>query len=153
MTLKLTLNVRFWHFFKNLINFDPPCKKFHNRTDINTHPLSNFLTKNEIPEGCNLCTHDHYRVLSRFKFQVGHSNWITTLVGDQIWILVQQNWICFCKITYRKVVSSNTSCLEAHAGFFRLLMKGIFDQGILTSTYFLCNFFVFNLLTKLWFPN
>ena len=30
-------------------------------------------------------------------------------------------------IVYRKVVSSNTSCLEAHAGFFRLLMKGIFD--------------------------
>ena len=28
---------------------------------------------------------------------------------------------------YRKVASSNTSCLEAHAGFFRLLMKGIFD--------------------------
>ena len=29
-------------------------------------------------------------------------------------------------ITYLKVVSSNTSHLEAHAGFFRLLMKGIF---------------------------
>ena len=28
---------------------------------------------------------------------------------------------------YRKVGSSNTSCLEANAGFFRLLMKGIFD--------------------------
>ena len=28
---------------------------------------------------------------------------------------------------YRKVASANTSCLEAHAGFFRLLMKGIFD--------------------------
>jgi cadmium resistance protein CadD (predicted permease) len=28
---------------------------------------------------------------------------------------------------YRKVASSNTSYLEAHAGFFRLLMKGIFD--------------------------
>ena len=28
---------------------------------------------------------------------------------------------------YRKVPSSNTSGLEAHAGFFRLLMKGIFD--------------------------
>jgi hypothetical protein len=27
---------------------------------------------------------------------------------------------------YRKVASSNTSHLEAHAGFFRLLMKGIF---------------------------
>ena len=26
---------------------------------------------------------------------------------------------------YRKVVSSNMSRLEAHAGFFRLLMKGI----------------------------
>ena len=27
---------------------------------------------------------------------------------------------------YHKVTSSNTSCLEAHAGLFRLLMKGIF---------------------------
>ena len=32
---------------------------------------------------------------------------------------------------YRKVASSNTSCLEAHAGFFRLLMKGIFDPYVL----------------------
>ena len=30
-------------------------------------------------------------------------------------------------IRYCKVASSNTSRLEAHAGFFRLLMKGIFD--------------------------
>ena len=29
--------------------------------------------------------------------------------------------------TYRKVAYSNTSHLEAHAGLFRLLMKGIFD--------------------------
>ena len=29
--------------------------------------------------------------------------------------------------TYRKVASSNFSGLEAHADFFRLLMKGIFD--------------------------
>ena len=28
---------------------------------------------------------------------------------------------------YRKVASSNTSRLEAYGGFFRLLMKGIFD--------------------------
>ena len=28
---------------------------------------------------------------------------------------------------YRKVASSNTSLLEAHAGFFTFLMKGIFD--------------------------
>ena len=32
---------------------------------------------------------------------------------------------------YRKVASSNMSRLEAHAGFFRLLMKGIFDPYVL----------------------
>ena len=32
---------------------------------------------------------------------------------------------------YCKVASSNTSRLEAHAGFFRLLMKGIFDPYVL----------------------
>ena len=32
---------------------------------------------------------------------------------------------------YRKVVSFNTSHLEAHAGFFILLMKGIFDPYVL----------------------
>ena len=34
-------------------------------------------------------------------------------------------------LKYRKVVSSNTSRLEAHAGFFRLLSKGIFDSYVL----------------------
>ena len=33
--------------------------------------------------------------------------------------------------TYRKVANSNMSRLEAHAGFFRLLMKGIFDPYVL----------------------
>ena len=32
---------------------------------------------------------------------------------------------------YRKVTSSDTSHLEAHAGFFRLLMNGIFDPYVL----------------------
>ena len=35
----------------------------------------------------------------------------------------------FCN--YHKVMSSNPSCLEAHAGFFRPLMKGIFDPYVL----------------------
>ena len=35
------------------------------------------------------------------------------------------------QLTYCKVESSNTSRLEAHAGFFRLLMKGIFDPYVL----------------------
>ena len=34
-------------------------------------------------------------------------------------------------MAYRKVASSNMSRLEAHAGFFRLLMKGIFDPYVL----------------------
>ena len=33
--------------------------------------------------------------------------------------------------TYRKVASSNMSRLEAHEGFFRYLMKGIFDPYVL----------------------
>ena len=32
---------------------------------------------------------------------------------------------------YRKVASFNTSCLDEHAGFFKLLMKGIFDSCVL----------------------
>ena len=36
--------------------------------------------------------------------------------------------------TYRKVASSNTSHLEAHAGFFKLLMKGDF-QSLCTVTF------------------
>ena len=35
------------------------------------------------------------------------------------------------KIAYCKVASSNTSCLMAHAGFFRLLIKGIFYPYLL----------------------
>ena len=35
------------------------------------------------------------------------------------------------KHRYRKIASSNTSCLEAHVGFFRLLMKGIFGPYVL----------------------
>ena len=46
--------------------------------------------------------------------------------------LIFLNEIFFRKIfRYCKVASSNTSRLEAHAGFFRLLMKGIFDPYIM----------------------
>ena len=34
-------------------------------------------------------------------------------------------------VIYRKVASSNMSRLEAPAGFFRLLLKGIFDPYVL----------------------
>ena len=37
----------------------------------------------------------------------------------------------FVLSTYRKVASSKMSRLEVHAGFFRLLMKGIFYPYVL----------------------
>ena len=39
---------------------------------------------------------------------------------------------------YHKVASSNMSGLEAHAGFFRLLMKGIFDPYVLNLMHQTC---------------
>ena len=33
---------------------------------------------------------------------------------------------------YRKIANSNTSRLEAHEGFFRLLVKGIFHPYVLS---------------------
>ena len=42
--------------------------------------------------------------------------------------------VCTCnpvKSIYHKVVSNNTSCLEAHSGFFRLSIKGKFDVYLL----------------------
>ena len=35
-------------------------------------------------------------------------------------------WLRSGGATYLKIASSNASCLEAHVGFLRLLMKGIF---------------------------
>ena len=42
-----------------------------------------------------------------------------------IYVFSTQKW------NYRKVAGTNTSCLEPHPGFFRLLMKGIFDAYVL----------------------
>ena len=38
------------------------------------------------------------------------------------------------KLAVNKVMRSNTSRLEEHAGFFRLLMKGIFDYVLYILT-------------------
>ena len=63
------------------------------------------------------------------NFLVNHSNnsyWkIVYLIALEAWCV--QSSI----VDYRKVKSSNTSCLEAHAGFFRLLIKGKFDLYVL----------------------
>ena len=50
----------------------------------------------------------------------------TTMSLDKflnIILIFKRLWNVYC--TYRKVSSSNTSYLEAHAGFFRLNMKGV----------------------------
>ena len=54
-----------------------------------------------------------------------HKKWITEYVcAGQARTPAQTSMHC-------KVASSNTSHLEAHAGFFRLLMKGIFNLYVL----------------------
>ena len=50
--------------------------------------------------------------------------------SSDIFVLYFRQVLVVC-YTHCKVASSNTSCLEAHAGFFRLLMKGIFDPYVL----------------------
>ena len=49
------------------------------------------------------------------------------------------------RIIYRNVTSTSPSCFEAHAGLFRLLMKGIFDAYVLLS---FDKSFVFELETR-----
>ena len=48
---------------------------------------------------------------------------------------------CIIFYEYRIVESTSPSCIEAHAGLFRLLMKGIFDPYVLWP------------FDKIWFPN
>ena len=52
----------------------------------------------------------------------------------------------FCNIPYHKVASSNTSCLEAHAGLFRLLNPvkhgtGHFPPWVFVKSHFVSWFF------------
>ena len=53
----------------------------------------------------------------------------------QVLDLGSHTFVSLVAIVYRKVASSNTSRLEAHAGFFRLLMKGTYDKKLISSDY------------------
>ena len=59
--------------------------------------------------------------------------WIDIVAGRQKLSIILQNKMLqklrFQNL-YRKFASSNTYHLEAYAGFFRLLMKGIFDPYV-----------------------
>ena len=62
--------------------------------------------------------------------RISFSLFIYTILNfDQGWQLLLLNFEILFR--YRKIASSNTSRLEAHVGFFRLLMKGIFGPNVL----------------------
>ena len=97
---------------------------------------------------------DRFAISSFANFQndtilhemLAHLQGTVTVLKNMLWKLLrdifkhnrQASWLVlycsigFIKFIYRKVVSSNTSCLDTHAGYFRLLMKGIFDLYVLS---------------------
>ena len=82
----------------------------------------NFARETSI-HGPNFLTHKSFFGQKRII-------WALALLGIFTYCTYYQKSTIECKfdgITYCKVTSSNTSLLETHAGFFRLLIKGIFD--------------------------
>ena len=65
------------------------------------------------------------QLISKWPFAVIVLTKIPTKFLKRGWIKKKIKALYFF-LNYRKVGSSNTSCLEAHAGLFRLLMKGFF---------------------------
>jgi hypothetical protein len=85
--------------------------------------MYNIYMHNSLPTGYNI----HAECLFR-------KSWISNLLF--LWFLISIVLCIFSDVKrnwgeYRKVTSSNMSRLEAHAGFFRLLMKGNFDPYLL----------------------
>ena len=78
-----------------------------------------------------------WKANSKEKSGTWHCHFIQKkLVNSLILIKLTTKYFHLCtnaiiNFKYRKVASSNMSRLEAHAGFFRLLMKGIFDPYVL----------------------
>ena len=68
----------------------------------------------------------HYEKKCPLEF-TDHEN--SPALYDSVMELDLVLWIYLAKKTY--IVSSNKSHLEAHADFFRLLRKGIFDPYVL----------------------
>ena len=72
-------------------------------------------------------------IISIVFSQIFVEKWILGFVGFAIreWLFGMGTIFSKSLVTYRKVANSNTSCLEAHVGFFRWLMKGISDPYVL----------------------
>ena len=71
------------------------------------------------------CLHNSFsKKINRFRIKTKSIlAWNSTFVRFILWNALGYD--------YRKIASSNTSRLEAHVGFFRLLMKGIFGPYVL----------------------
>jgi hypothetical protein len=70
-----------------------------------------------------------HQAMGRVRFQFFHSlNYHPEPSFQSYFMTTLQVELLFqLQFRYHKVASSNTSCLVAHAGFFRLHMKGIFN--------------------------
>ena len=71
------------------------------------------------------------RLFEMSKWSTQHNGIVVPKSGGSESDNNQGTLVEFQSFIYRKVASSNMSRLEAHAGFFRLLMKGIFDPYVL----------------------
>ena len=100
------------HFFKKYQNLTADC-----------HLISDFYTS--ICHKNNLTDKNESRKQSvlKFWFNWGNDTYISLKITSKTAVIIDQS-------SYRKVASSNTSRLEAHAGFCRLLVKGIFDPYV-----------------------
>ena len=69
---------------------------------------------------------------SQFIDRVPNAQMLKVLyICASFWLLAHESRDLSQANNYRKVASSNTSRLEAHAGFFRLPLKKIFDPYVL----------------------
>ena len=69
-----------------------------------------------------------------FSNNGGGKTWVhelLSIVALQLKIVYSEFGIILFTGRYRKIVSTNTSRLEAHVGLFRLLMKGILGPYVL----------------------
>ena len=60
-----------------------------------------------------------------------HINFYNISINFTSKLLLKENLTTWDQPKYRKVAISNKSRLAAHAGFFGLLMKGIFNSYVL----------------------
>ena len=129
--------------FENESSFRNPFWKWKHVFSLSCQCVKMNAPSERISAYCDLCHHvdddphhhwcrkllrhtqSWWQVFSRDQTRVVWNCQTTSLESYHFTLLTDVN------IIYCKVASSNKSRLEAHAGFFRLPMKGIFDPYVL----------------------